>query len=324
MYNQPEVALEQYELEVKKIVKGRGAYICDTNKGVKMLMPFRGSEERAEAIRKVLEFIKENGMDVEQISLTKEGRIIAMDDAEIKYILKDYKKGNECNPKKMEDIFDAATLLGRLHNITKKCTVIPPDFMVPDTNKALFDCRRHNKELIKIKNYIRNKRQKNEFEVMFWKQYKHSLDHALLSTECQDSIIEFPADIWCHGDYNYHNILMGTNEVIPVNFEMMSYNMAITDLANFMRKILEKNEWGVSVGTTILDAYSREYNISEDETRHLGYLLLYPEKFWKIANHYYNGHKAWVSERDIEKLQKVIEQEEQRIEFLQKMFSFTI
>ena len=42
MYNQTEVALEQYELEVKKIVKGRGAYICDTNKGVKMLMPFRG------------------------------------------------------------------------------------------------------------------------------------------------------------------------------------------------------------------------------------------------------------------------------------------
>ena len=28
MYNQPEVALEKYELTVSRIIKGRGAYIC--------------------------------------------------------------------------------------------------------------------------------------------------------------------------------------------------------------------------------------------------------------------------------------------------------
>ena len=30
MYNQPEVALEKYELTVSRIIKGRGAYICDS------------------------------------------------------------------------------------------------------------------------------------------------------------------------------------------------------------------------------------------------------------------------------------------------------
>ena len=29
MYNQPEVALEKYELTVSRIIKGRGAYICN-------------------------------------------------------------------------------------------------------------------------------------------------------------------------------------------------------------------------------------------------------------------------------------------------------
>lgn len=39
MYNQPEVALEKYELTVSRIIKGRGAYICDTGIGQKLLVP---------------------------------------------------------------------------------------------------------------------------------------------------------------------------------------------------------------------------------------------------------------------------------------------
>ena len=47
MYNQPEVALEKYELTVSRIIKGRGAYICDTGIGQKLLVPYRGHEQRA-------------------------------------------------------------------------------------------------------------------------------------------------------------------------------------------------------------------------------------------------------------------------------------
>lgn len=43
MYNQPEVALEKYELTVSRIIKGRGAYICDTGIGQKLLVPYRGA-----------------------------------------------------------------------------------------------------------------------------------------------------------------------------------------------------------------------------------------------------------------------------------------
>ena len=48
--------------------------------------------------------------------------------------------------------------------------------------------------------------------------------------------------------------------------------------------------------------------------------MKFPEKFWKISNHYYNSNKAWVSGRDIEKLEKVIEQEAKRLTFLEKAF----
>jgi len=48
VYNRENQILEQYPFEVKQTVKGRGALICDTDKGLKILKEYRGSKGRAE------------------------------------------------------------------------------------------------------------------------------------------------------------------------------------------------------------------------------------------------------------------------------------
>ena len=67
----------------------RGNY--DTGIGQKLLVPYRGHEQRACTLRDTLAFIQRNGMDVEQISQTKEQCIISRDNCEDAYILKDYR-----------------------------------------------------------------------------------------------------------------------------------------------------------------------------------------------------------------------------------------
>ena len=42
LYNRPEQILEQYELEVKSISRGRDSYQCDTEQGPKILREYRG------------------------------------------------------------------------------------------------------------------------------------------------------------------------------------------------------------------------------------------------------------------------------------------
>lgn len=74
MYNQSEAILQQYDLEIKQISRGRGAYICETNEGTKLLTPFRGSKERAMFLKDVLRRLDESGVAAEQIMLTKEGK----------------------------------------------------------------------------------------------------------------------------------------------------------------------------------------------------------------------------------------------------------
>ena len=70
--------------------------------------------------------------------------------------------------------------------------------------------------------------------------------------------------------------------------------------------------------------YDRVKKLSPEELKYLYVYLAYPEKFWKIANRYYNSHKAWLSGRNIEKLEKVIAQEDAREHFLQMLFHFTV
>ena len=84
----------------------------------------------------------------------------------------------------------------------------------------------------------------------------------------------------------------------------------------FMRKIMEKHNWNLGLGMDMLDAYQKKKTLSDREMKQLYIRMAFPEKFWKISNHYYNGSKAWVSERDIEKLKKVVAQNEEKERFL--------
>ena len=99
---------------------------------------------------------------------------------------------------------------------------------------------------------------------------------------------------------------------------------AMSDLAKYTRKALEKNRWNAELGRQMLMTYQRVRPFRTGELQQLYLRLLYPEKFWKIANRYYNSHKAWLSGRNIEKLEKVVAQEDAREQFLQMLFHFTV
>ena len=56
--------------------------------------------------------------------------------------------------------------------------------------------------------------------------------------------------------------------------------------------------------------------LSEKELDMLKALLLFPEKFCKITNHYMNSRKTWIAEKSAEKLAALIEQDAAKEIFL--------
>lgn len=323
MYNQPETILEQYDLTVSQISKGRGNYICQTSEGTKILMPFRGSPEKGDFLRQSLSCLNSRGFEVEQILCTKTGESLATDDSGVRYLLKDKIEGVECNTKSMEEMQEAMELLAKFHNASADCDLPIPPFMQADKAGMRTLCEKHARELVKVKNYIRARKRKNEFECKFREQYDYFIEQANRAVEmlagCEQDSGEY---LLCHGDFNQHNVLKEKGTWRLINFEYMAYQLPMQDVANFLRKMLEKNNWSEKLGNALLSSYGKTRPLGEREYRQLYVFLLFPEKYWKIANHYYNSHKAWLSRRDIEKLDKVMAQENSRNCFLENLFSF--
>ena len=180
---------------------------------------------------------------------------------------------------------------------------------------------RHNREMKRARSFIRGKRGKSEFELCvidsysdFFEQAKEAAD-GLKAIEAEE---EMPLFL-CHGDLDHHHVLMGSQYVAIVEYNRMHLGVQAADLYRFMRKVMERHGWNLKLGAMMLDAYERVLPMSKKERKCLYYLFLYPEKYWKQLNYYYNANKAWIPARNTDKLKALQEQEEARRAFLQEI-----
>ncbi len=328
MYNRENLILEQYPFETRQTVKGRGAFICETDQGLKILKEYKGSEGRADFLCLLLQFLKEHGQgQVDCIVRTKEGKPIAKDADGTSYMVRDWYEGRECDTKSRDDILRAIRKLAKLHTILKGFPDEIPDYLQIREDALLRENERHTRELKKVRNFIASRKKKTEFEMKFLKNFDLFYEEAGNVIALQEQEMgkspgaggETGAYGICHGDYNQHNVIFTGGGVAVLNFEKAAYDVQVADLGNFMRKILEKHNWNMGLGIDMLNAYSRVRGLGAQEEKQLYIRLAYPEKFWKIANHYFNTGKAWVCGRDLEKLEKVIAQNEAREKFLHSM-----
>ncbi len=87
-----------------------------------------------------------------------------------------------------------------------------------------------------------------------------------------------------------------------IEFSQMHLGHQVSDLYRFMRKVMEKHGWDEYLGCAMLDAYDAMLPMSRNDRSCLYFLFLYPEKYWKQLNYYYNANKAWIPEKNVEKL----------------------
>lgn len=323
MYNRENLILEQYPFEVKQTSKGRGALICDTDKGLKILKEYRGSEGRADFLYSLLQFLKNHGQErIDCIVKTKDAKTIARDVDGTAYMVRDWYDGRECDTKNREDILRAIRQLAEIHNILRTFPEEIPDYLQIRDDILLEENERHTRELKKVRNFIASRKKKSDFEMEFLRSFEQFYEEAQEVIALQKKELEKneqdSGNIYgiCHGDYNQHNVLFSRQGIVLLNFEKASYDIQVSDLGNFMRKILEKHNWNMGLGMDMLSAYHNIRELNEQEMRQLYIRLAYPEKFWKISNHYFNTSKAWVCGRNQEKLAKFISQNEARENFL--------
>ena len=201
---------------------------------------------------------------------------------------------------------------------------------------------RHNAQIRKIGRFVSKVKRRNEFENLFLEVYNsfHKQGEECVnmlvngvgggfdttgkekentvSKGLEDRVIARHYGI-CHGSFNQHNVIMGENDIAIVHFERFSRGNQLNDLYQFARKVMEKNDYDFELLIDIFDAYQANIELKRDDYAYMYILFSYPEKFWKIANSYYNGNKAFLSPKYLEKLNALILQEQEKKEMLGRM-----
>ena len=72
--------------------------------------------------------------------------------------------------------------------------------------------------------------------------------------------------------------------------------------------------------STVLTDSGDRIVLDKEKMEYMKTRLYYPEKFWKTSNAYYCMNKAWVSEKNAQKLEICISQHEKKKKLLKDIF----
>lgn len=372
--------LEKYDFSVSKMSRARGAMVLWTDKGIKLLCETHASAGRLVWENKVKNHLKENGFErIDTFVINMDQTISTLGRNGVRYLVKDWFNGRECDLCNLSEVRLAASNLARLHISLQKARFEAGENIVSERADAsagkgvgasagkgagasaskgadasaskgagasagkgtdeggseradasavegtaatkedtLAIFVKHNRELNHIRNYLKGKKFRNEFESRLLSAYPALYGQANESVEGIKNISLGEVNI-IHGSYTYHNVIMCEDGIATTSFDKCTYGYKLMDLYYFLRKTMEKNDWKEPYGMAVLEGYDEVYTLENHEKQALACLLAYPEKFWKLASHYMNGKKTWLSVKNMEKLELILAQMEARQDFIAKI-----
>ncbi|CDD58459.1 putative uncharacterized protein [Bacteroides pectinophilus CAG:437] len=317
----------QYGLEVRKSVRTRGGIAVLTDDGYKLLYECTRSDSYYERENMITAGIKRTGFEyIDTYVMTAEGTLFSQDAQGRKYILKDWFDAQECDIRNETHVAMAAGTLAVLHGHMMNMDKCEHELKYNNATDMRMKFDKHTKEMRMVGNYLKGKKNKNEFEMLMRRSLMTFHEEALIAAQELEEMdygsrIEKARTSYemCHGSYNYHNVLFTDRGCAVTGFEHCCVDCQINDLYQFMRKLLEKNGWDARAGHSVIEAYSEVRPVSDDDMKLLKINFLYPEKFWKVINFYNNSNKSWIPRKSIEKLEGVLAQNDARKAFIETL-----
>ncbi len=322
--------LAQYDLVVYKAGRVKGAWMLETDQGLKSLGSCSYSEGKIKFEQRVKQFAAECGFrEVDMYVPNREQGYLVQGPYNEQFVMRNWFYGEECNAKSREHVVKTVETLAGLHNCLTGFPLLEEEkeFCLQPLLTEQFE--RRNKELRRVRSYIRSKKQKNVFEQNFLSQFETQYAQAEQATKLlgETAYVQYYKEriaqgCMLHGNYTHHSVLLLPGEQMAVTgFDKAVTGIQIQDFYLLFRKMMEKWEWDVSLGESMLAAYNYVRPIPEEEYRLLQIMLLYPEKFWKVANQYYNNRKSWIPEKNMQKLLQTMDQAEKKKESIQVLFT---
>lgn len=314
----------QFNIKIESIKANKGIYYLRTNKGERCLKKINYGPQKLLFVYGAKEHLIKNGfkkVDRYFLNIDEEPYAIVNEDL---YTLSEWLGGRECDFHNIDEVKLAAKSLAMMHEASK-------GYEPPENSKLKSDLGRWTqlmakrvKSLDKMRDMLRKKSSKSEFDVIYLKSmdfYKDMGQKALRNLE-GSSYYELCAiserdKSFCHHDYTYHNIVLNEdNDVYVIDFDFCKREVRTFDISNFMIKVLKRVDWDINYARAIIDSYNSVSELNNAEYKVLFAYLQFPQRYWRLANRYYYNEVSWGQNTFYNKLQGIVDEREKYLKLL--------
>ncbi len=297
--------------------------------GVKCIKKANYGIERLMFIYEVKEYLVKNGFSfVDRFLKTPEGNPYTIYNNEI-FVLTDWIDGRECDFDSITDVKTAVEILAKFHHHALGFIASDGTKIRSELGRLPITLRKRSEELLKLKKIA--KKGKDRFDYLYMENVDFFIEKSLNSLKAIDSPVyerliqkaQKNGEL-CHRDYSYHNLIFSKESRIHiVNFDYCCHEIKVYDIVSFLRKIMSECNWNVEVAMSVINWYDTINKLDQDEIDIIVGLMEYPQKFWRIANRYYNSRRTRPERGFYNKLSDVVSEKEFFIDFLDKFKQYS-
>lgn len=289
--------VQKFNFKPKYIRKQKYMYICNTDKGIKVIRPVMYTPDKILFVDNVKNHLLNQGFyNIEKYYKSFDNMPYVINE-DIIYVMTDYIDIEESDFSDKNYIIKALQLIATFHKLSQG---------LKDYNVCQNDCldikSNFSKQLLlfeKMKKRVSKQKNLTDFEILFIKNFDYFYKNAILS---MDLIHSFNFDtinnlakkntMFCHNKIKEETILVGDKSYIT-QLENITIDHFIYDLYSFILRYIRKHSEDYLTLEQILNIYSKIHYIQPNILPLLYALLNFPARYIDICQSFFERKRTF-------------------------------
>jgi len=324
-------ALRGFSIKCRGATKEKSYYVCNTDKGLKILQKAEGSPDNILFQHKIKETLFENGFkNIDRFALSQSGAPYVAVDNEI------YTAADRAPAQKDTDFSDAVEFaritssVAEMHYILKKASLERTNIMMYVNGGKNAD-EMYNKYMSELKYYkkiVSRKSRMSDFDVLFIKNYDFYAGaladwHEIIKSPGYANVIAggYAECYVCHNLLKEETVVKSNDEIYITNFSECGVSHYINDFSSIIKRHIKNASPAYVPLGEIIRVYSAANPLSADEIQALRADLIFPDKFLKICSMYYSKKRSWIPAAFVERVESVTSGRERQLQYINEFYS---
>ncbi len=316
---------EKYDIEVKDIVKKKNIYIVKGDDKEYCLKTINYSYSHFKFILSAILHLQKKGFkNIPPILKTKLGMDYIEYDNKYCY-LSPWIPSRESNYDNIHELLEVAKKLAELHLCSQGFTI--DQDMKPRIYwfKWIENFNVRGKEILDFRNRIYQKAYKSDFDKLYLETMQNQLtiiEKTIDGLKCSNYINRMNKEVikrgFCHHDYAHHNVLRAYDEELYViDFDYSILDTNLHDLSSLIIRSMKNGKWSKNKVKEILASYSSINSLEKGDSKIISSFIKFPQQYWQLGIQYYWEQQPWEEDFFLNKLEKYLEDCEEREEFVE-------